>query len=191
MPRVEVLTGRRAPLLARALDFALRLAIGTSLAPLGVIAHNPRFLLPFSALNLLVHGGTQLGPELQTLATYLVAVRNGCSWCIDFGRFAAARDRADLAKLDRVVDFATDPRFTKKERVALAFVDAILETRGHPDDEVFAVARAELSEREIVELAVATATENLFNWVNGSLEIEEQGFCALAPAVGAARGAAA
>jgi alkylhydroperoxidase family enzyme len=46
-------------------------------------------------------------------------------------------------------------------------------------DETFAELKKHLSEREILELTVAVATENFYNRLNAPLEIESQGFCAV------------
>ena len=48
-------------------------------------------------------------------------------------------------------------------------------------EETFAEVRAHFSEREILELTVAVATENFYNRLTGPLEVQAQGFCSLPP----------
>ena len=182
MPRVTPVEGRRAPLLLRLLDLAARWRVGLSLTPLNVLAHNPGFLLPYLGLTTFVSGRSALDPHLRSLATHLVAERNGCGWCLDFGLAEARRLGVDEARLQALPAFASSPLFTARERAALALADAMVASRGHPSDDVFEAARHHFSDRELVELVLAVAAENLFNWMNGTLGVEPQGFCALVPA---------
>jgi AhpD family alkylhydroperoxidase len=147
--------------------------------PMRIAAHNPRYLLPMLGLSYLAAAKGQLNPEVQSLATHLVAQRNGCSWCIDFGRHMAAQHGESSEKLAAVCDYATNPIFSPAERAALAYTDAMTAAGAHVSDEVFAEVRSHFSERAIVELTAAAAAEGFFNRFNGALGIEAQGFCAL------------
>jgi len=180
-PRIRPVAGRRRGVLLRLLNRLARHQFGQESLPLNVIAHNPRFILPFVGMLGLVQSRTRLDPALRALAMHLTAQRHGCSWCIDFGGAVFQQQGVPAAKLAAVLDYATDPSFTPAERAALAFADAMTRDGGQVPDDVFAEARRHFSEREIVELAVAAAAETMFSRLNNALGITAQGFCALGP----------
>ena len=180
--RVTPLEGREAPLLARLLNRVARRRLGQEPLPLKVLAHNPRFLLPYLATSVFSVGSVRLPEETRALAMSLVAELNGCAWCVDFGRALHGRTAEARARLARVRDYANQPElYTPAERAALAYAEAVTQVGGRVTDEQFAELRRHYSEREIVELTAAVAIENFYNRLNAPLAIEAQGFCAVLP----------
>ncbi len=179
MARIEPVQGRNAPLLLRLLNWGARRTVGQEALPFKIVAHNPRFLLPYVGMSRFVRGKTELSPAVRGLATQLVAELNGCSWCIDFGRHEGTRGSIPAEKLLTVTEYATSPLLGPSERAALAYAEAVTEVGARVSDEVFGELRRHFSEREIVELTLAVATENFYNRLNAPLEVESQGFCAL------------
>src|SRR5262249_117538 len=98
----------------------------------------------------------------------LVKVRtsqiNGCAFCIvshshDARKFGETDDR--LLLLDACRETVA---FTERERAALAWTEAVTRiTDGHVPDEVFAQARAQFSDRELVDLTYAVMMMNAWN----------------------------
>jgi len=82
-------------------------------------------------------------------------------------------------KIQQVDQAATSPLFSERERVALAYAEAITVTGQKVTDELFARVRQHFSEPEIVELTAAVALENFRSLFNVALGIEAQGFCLL------------
>jgi len=76
-------------------------------------------------------------------------------------------------------DPTTAALFSPAEQAALAYATDVTAVGARVADATFASLRRHFSEREIVELTVAIAAENMFNRLNAPLEIESQGFCAL------------
>ncbi len=177
--RVHPLEGREAPLLLRVLNRVSRHLLGQEATPLKILAHNPRFLLPYLALSRLVQGKTRLAPEIRILVMHHVAQINGCAWCLDFGQFQARRLRVPAEKLGATGDPTPSALFSPAEQAALAYATEVTAVGARVADDTFTTLRQHFSEREIVELTVAIAAENMFNRLNAPLEIESQGFCAL------------
>jgi alkylhydroperoxidase family enzyme len=108
----------------------------------------------------------------------LVAQHNNCAFCMDLSKRMAKDQRQNLEKLDNVLEFATDPRFSSRERAALAY--ALEATQNvHVQNSIFAELQQHFSEREIIEITVAAATENFYNRIAAPLEIASAGLCAL------------
>ena len=188
MARVKLIEGREAPLMLRILNTASRRAVGQEALPLKILAHNPRFLLPYLGLTRLVQCKTRLSPELRQLAMHLVAEINGCAWCLDFGQAQAKKMGVSGEKLSAVGAFAGSPLFSPAERAALAYAHEATQVGARVSDATFEALRQHFSEQEIVELAVAVASENMFNRLNVPLEVESQGFCAVPTRVPTALG---
>ena len=170
---------RRPPLWVRALLRFAHWKYGREMRPLQLAAHTPELLLPFLMTNRFAHGSGTLPPDVRLLAMLLVGERNGCSWCIDFGRGLAGERLRDQAL--NVVDFETHPGFSEPERAALRYADEATHTPVAVSDSTFAALRRHFDERQIVELTFAVAIESFFNRVNAPLGIEAEGFCAIAP----------
>lgn len=188
MARIVPVAGRRASPLLRLVNWGAKSALGREYAPLGIVGHSPGMLLPYLAVSRFVRGRTQLPPGIRALATQLVAELNGCSWCVDFGRYEGARLGLPADKLLEVREYARSPLYSRPERAALAYAEAATQVGARVPDAIFAALREHFSERAIVELALAVAAENFYNRLNAPLEVESQGFCSL-PAAGLGAGA--
>jgi len=125
--------------------------------------------------------GIQLDEELQLLIGNLASQINGCASCIDMARKAAVRGHRDLAKIDVVMEYRTNSKFSDRERAALAYVEEATRNKG-VSDTTFATLLRHFSEREIVEITWVNAFQNFFNLLNRPLGIGSDGFCAIAQA---------
>src|SRR5262249_47655353 len=117
----------------------------------------------------------------------LVGERNGCNWCIDFGRGLAGARLRDKAL--HVLDYAGRSDFSPAERAALRYADEATQVPVAVSDATFADLRSHFDERQIVELTFAVAIESFFNRINAPLGIEAEGFCAIGPTVSVASAA--
>lgn len=190
MARIQpVPHAKRSPLLRLVNLFAKR-QFGQEAENINILAHSPGLIVPYLMSSQMARARMELDRETRSLAMHLVAARNGCAWCLDFGLAQAVEAGVPLEKMVSVLDYATDPRFTPAQQAALAFADEVSGNRGHPSDERFAALKPYFSDREIVELTVSIALEEFFNRTNGPLGIESQHFCAM-PAAFHARDTAA
>lgn len=79
------------------------------------------------------------------------------------------------------MEYRTSPLFSDRERAALAYVEEATRHK-RVSDATFEELRKHFSEREIVEITWLNALENYYNLLNVTLEIESDGFCAIAQA---------
>ena len=68
-----------------------------------------------------------------------------------------------IDKLNLVVVWRDAPQFSARERVALAWTEALTRLGEGVSDEVFAQASAEFSEKELAYLTSAVASINVWN----------------------------
>lgn len=79
MTRVRSLEGREAGLVARMIQFILRMNVGKNVNPIKVQAHSTRGMLAnFLANAILSTGRTKIGNDLRELVKIRAAARNGC-----------------------------------------------------------------------------------------------------------------
>jgi len=77
-------------------------------------------------------------------------------------------------KIDALHEYETSPLYTKAERVALAYADAMTVTGLDVSDELFARLREFYNNDEIVELTETIAWENASSKFNRALRIPSQ-----------------
>jgi alkylhydroperoxidase family enzyme len=175
MVRIAPVPSRWASFLLRLLNAVARRTVGLELNPLDAADERPDFVLPSLATDRVVRGRAELDPEVRTLATRLVATINGRCWDLDGGRLAGRRAGVASDKLVAVADHATDPRFTPDERAALAYAAVVTEVAARVPDELVAELRRHFSQRDIVELTLAVARENVDNRIVARRPVEARG----------------
>lgn len=184
--RITPLTSRN-PLL-RLIDRVMARTFGKPITPYQVIfARLPRAIPAQLGISWGLTGRQKIEPELQLLVQGHVAELNGCGFCVDIGRALATYRGLTLEKLDAVADWRRSSLFDPAERAALAYVEEATRTK-RVSDETFAAVRAHFSDEQIVALTWLNAVENYFNLLNGPLEIESDGLCAIAEQRQARRG---
>ena len=113
-----------------------------------------------------VHGAG-LEPALLELVKIRASQINGCAWCLDMHtKDARARGEREQ-RLYAVAAWHEAPFFTDRERTALAWTEAVtLVATTHVPDDVYAVARAQFGEKELVDLTLAVIAINGWNRLN-------------------------
>jgi AhpD family alkylhydroperoxidase len=167
-------------LLVRLAYWVSKRRLGKVMTPARVVyARVPAlFRLGYVQARIAEHG-LSLDLELRYLVSRYVAALNGCSFCVDIARAIALQHHVPVARDEALFDFRRSPRFTPRERAALAYVDEATRHR-RVSDATFEALRAHFSEREIVEITWLCALEHYYNLINLSLGIGSDDLCALA-----------
>lgn len=92
---------------------------------------------------------------------------NGCAWCMDMHSKELRAAGETEQRLYLLEAWRECPFYTERERAALAWTEALtLLTEDHVPDEVFALARSQFSEEELVKLTLAIVAINGANRIN-------------------------
>ena len=120
----------------------------------------------------LVHQGG-LEPKLVSLCKLLCSYRNGCAYCVDMHTKNARAGGETEQRLYATLVWREVPFFSARERAALAFAEALtrLGEEGVPEA-VFAAARAQFTEPEIVSLTVVIIAINMWNRLKAVIHSE-------------------
>ncbi|GHF61135.1 alkylhydroperoxidase family enzyme [Amycolatopsis bartoniae] len=177
MSRIPVLSTKDANLFTRLIYRIARRRYGAVPEPFAVIARHTGLLAAGAVHELAVEKASRTLPvNVRQIASYRVAVRLACSWCVDFGTMLQKHDGLDIERLKHIDEYATSPLFSRQERLALAYADAMTESPVTVTDEQVAELEREFGRKGVVELSYQIALENLRGRLNSALGIPEQGF---------------
>jgi AhpD family alkylhydroperoxidase len=108
-------------------------------------------------------GKAGLDKQLLELVKIRASQINGCAFCVQYHILIAEKLRVSTDKINLVVVWREAPQFSRRERAALAWTEALTRLTGDVSDEVYAEATAEFSETELVYLTSAVAVINVWN----------------------------
>lgn len=120
-----------------------------------------------------------LEPSLRALVQVRVAQINWCDFCIDYNALNLLQRTNSIEKVDLLKDWASNPIFTKEEKVALNFVEEISKTEVSIPEALKEELKGIFTDDQIVELAALIAFQNMSAKFNSALDIPAQGMCKL------------
>jgi AhpD family alkylhydroperoxidase len=177
MPRITGVPTRDAGVLLRVLYWFSRKRFGAVMEPMTVTAHHPKILRASLRHEMAVErAARKLPPAVRELAQYRVAQQVQCSWCVDFGTMLQKHEGLDIDRLRKIDDYATAPEYTRPERLALAYADAMTTTPTTVTDEQMTELVAEFGKAGVIELSYLISLENARGRFNSALGITDQGF---------------
>lgn len=158
---------------------------GHALQPALLWGRMPRsFLLLTLLYRSIDRADSPLEPELRSLVQVRISQINWCKFCVDLNSAAALDRHSTPEKLAALPAYATSPLFSGRERVALAYAEAVTDPARSVDEGLFAQLRRHFPDQEIVELTALISFQNMSSKFNAALGVPAQGFCRL-PEVGA------
>ena len=149
------------------------------------LMHNRKVLKALFGFEKKVAKWDSLDPDLKVLAQAASASVIGCSWCMDFGYFAAHSQGLDTSKLAHIPSWRESDAFTPQERRVLEYAEAMSVTPPEVTDEMAEALRTDLGNEAFIELTMMVAVENERSRMNSALGLTSQGFkdqCQLRPA---------
>jgi AhpD family alkylhydroperoxidase len=104
-----------------------------------------------------------LDKQLLELIKLRASQINGCAFCVQYHILQAETLGVPEDKINLVVVWREAPQFSRRERAALAWTEALTLIPEGVGDEVFAEANVEFSEQELAYLTSAVASINVWN----------------------------
>ncbi|HWM06208.1 MAG TPA: carboxymuconolactone decarboxylase family protein [Actinophytocola sp.] len=177
MPRISGVPTKEASLLVRFFyRFATR-KLGAVPEPFSVLAWHRKLLIATARHELAVQKASKVLPvNVREIAVYRAAQQLGCSWCVDFGTMLIKHEGLDIERLKQIDDYETSPAYSRQERLALAYTDAITATPTRVTDEQVAELVAEFRREGVLELTYQIGLENMRARMYSALGIRDQGF---------------
>jgi AhpD family alkylhydroperoxidase len=117
----------------------------------------------FLALSMAM-GDSAIERSLRDLVHIRASQMNGCAFCLDMHVKEATLHGERALRLHHIAIWRESTLFTPRERAAFAWTEALTALGEHGvSDEIYAAARAELSEQEIVDLTFVVIEINGWN----------------------------
>jgi len=175
---IEVTLTTPAPrtLFDKAVAWYCRRTYGDVLDNALALMHNRKVLKALFAFEKKVATWDRLDPDLKVLAQAVSASVIGCSWCMDFGYYAAHSQGLDTSKLGQIPSWRESDVFSPVERRVLEYAEAMTVTPPEVTDEMAEALRADLGDEAFVELTMMVAVENERSRMNSALGLTSQGF---------------
>ena len=132
---------------------------------------NPRDAAP-AAMNAMtqLHAWVRkcgLEHRLLELVKLRASQMNGCAWCMDMHTKELRADGESEQRLYLLSAWRECPFYSERERAAFAWTEALTAlNHGDVPDEVYALAREQFSEEELVNLTLAIVAINGANRIN-------------------------
>ena len=161
-----------------------RKMLGDVAEPVEVAWHNRKVVNLSFTLARKAQKWDQCDENLKSLAHMAVASMVGCSFCLDLGYFQAHNEGLDLTKAREVPRWRESDVFTRLERDAMEYAEAMTQTPPTVTDELSARLLEPLGPAALVELTAYIALANLVTRANVAFGIESQEFsasCGLKP----------
>ncbi|KAF2336861.1 carboxymuconolactone decarboxylase family protein [Flavobacterium daemonense] len=102
--------------------------------------------------------------SLLELIEFRISQINNCAYCIDMHTKEAIAHGETTQRLFGLSAWRETPYFTKRERIGLAYAEAV--NACDVPDEIYNIANAEFSEEELIDLTLAIGTINIWNRMN-------------------------
>jgi AhpD family alkylhydroperoxidase len=104
---------------------------------------------------------SELEPSLIELVKLRASLMNGCAYCVDVHTKDARAKGETEQRLFAVPVWRETPFFSPRERAALAWTEAVTEIgRSGVSDALYDEARAEFTDKELVDLTIAVIAIN-------------------------------
>ena len=174
MARVSLIDEKDHPELAELIEKIRGARRGKLINIYKLLLHSPALAEGWFSNNNAVRWKTELGGRLRELVILRIAHLNGAVYVIKqhVPELALAEGLTE-AECHALADWRSSESFSKPERAALAYADAMTRDIAVPDA-VFDALRPHFSERQIVELTVLVGTYNMQTRVLLALGIDPE-----------------
>lgn len=157
----------------------LKRTFGKVILPAKVIyARYPEIGLLVKRIHAVEHSLPLLSKEEKLLIHALVAVTNGCQFCMDLSKRKALNTGTNLQRLIHLSDFEGNEIYSPREKAILSFVEDMTKNIT-VTDEIYQRIKKYCSDDEVIEITYTAAAENFLNRILKPLQIGSDELCAL------------
>jgi AhpD family alkylhydroperoxidase len=130
----------------------------------------PEGLAHMRELEHYLNNGAALEASLRELVRLRVSLMNGCEYCIVLHTSELNKVNETPERIAGVGDWRSLEIYTKRERAALAWAEALTNIQdGHAPDVVYEEVQAQFSDVETVNLTLVIASINAWNRISIAL----------------------
>ena len=139
-----------------------------------LMLHSPTLADAWFNFNQAVRYGTEIDGQCREIAVIRVAILNNVEYVKHaHGPSYALKEGLTAEQVAAIADWQPSQLFNEKQRVLLAYTDAMTRQIDVPDN-LFAEVRKHFNERQTVELTMLIGTYNMFTRVLQALKIDPE-----------------
>lgn len=117
-----------------------------------------------------LNSSSGLEGSLRELVRFRASLLNGCEYCVTFHTAELLKLGESEGRISSVAEWRSSDLYTKRERAALAWADAVTNIQeGHAPDVLYDEVRAQFSDVETVNLTLVITTINAWNRISIAL----------------------
>ena len=130
----------------------------------------PEGLAKLRELEHYLNNGAGIEASLRELLRLRVSQLNGCEFCVQFHTAEVTKLNETAERIAGVEEWRSSDLYTKRERAALAWAEAVTNIQdGHTPDVLYDAVRAEFTDVETVNLTLVITTINAWNRISIAL----------------------
>jgi AhpD family alkylhydroperoxidase len=134
----------------------------------GVLA--PEGLAHMRELEHYLNNGAGIEASLRELVRLRVSLMNGCGYCVRLHTSELEKVGETAERTAEVADWRGSELYTKRERAALAWAEAVTDIQdGHAPDVLYEAVREQFTDVETVNLTLVITTINAWNRISIAL----------------------
>ena len=149
--------------------------IGRGIEPMEIWAHQPKMMFGMGKFNQAVRKAHSVDERLKNLVELKGAQMIGCEFCVDLGSQICRNSGFSDDELLALPRYRHSNRFTERERLALDYTVAVMQTPVDVTDELFAQMKAHFTDEQLVEITALLTLVNLDRF-NAAFGIGSAGF---------------
>ena len=130
----------------------------------------PEGLAKMRELEHYLNNGAGLEASLRELVRLTVSLMNGCEYCVVLHTSELNKLNETAERIAGVADWRSLEIYTKRERAALAWAEAVTDIQeGHAPDVLYEAVREQFGDEETVNLRLVITTINAWNRISIAL----------------------
>src|SRR5206468_12572527 len=130
----------------------------------------PEGLAKLRELEHYLNNGAGIEASLRELLRLRVSQLNGCEFCVQFHTAEVTKLNETAERIAGVEEWRSSDLYTKRERAALAWAEAVTNIQdGQTPDVLYDAVRAEFTDVETVNLTLVITTINAWNRISIAL----------------------
>jgi AhpD family alkylhydroperoxidase len=130
----------------------------------------PEGLAHMRELEHYLNNGAGIDASLRELVRLRASLMNGCGYCVRLHTAELEKVGETAERIAEVVDWRGSDLYTKRERAALAWAEALTNIQdGHAPDVVYEAVREQFTDVETVNLTLVITTINAWNRISIAL----------------------
>jgi AhpD family alkylhydroperoxidase len=132
----------------------------------------PEILKAFAGFGNCLYPGGLLERALKEKVILKASLKNSCQFCVN--------SHYEIMRMvgipqEQIYQLEEAKNLTERERLALAYTEAVMRDSNRVSDQLFADLKQHFSGPEIVQLTMLIGYINMLNWFNNALQNEYKG----------------